>query len=57
MASQTWDHGLYFASMQPFTKAESRFTDARFFEENDALKETMPSTITSMGKGGINNVL
>jgi len=34
------------------TKAESHFADVRVFEEEDAPKETMPSTITSMGKGG-----
>ena len=38
-------------------KAKSHFTNVRFFEEDDAPKETMPSTITSMGKGGTKNVL
>jgi len=37
--------------VKPFTKAESHFADARFFEEGAAPKETMPSTISSTGKG------
>jgi len=35
----------------------SHFADARFFKEDDALKETIPSTITYMGKGDRKNVL
>ena len=31
-------------NVKPFTKAESYFTNARFCKENDAPKETMPST-------------
>jgi len=38
--------------IKPFTKAESHFTDARFFEEGTAPKKTMPSTISFTGKGG-----
>jgi len=37
--------------VKPFTKVESHFTDARLFEEGDAPKGTMPSTISSTGKG------
>jgi len=37
--------------VKPFTRAESHFTDARFFEEGAAPKETMLSTISSTGKG------
>ena len=37
--------------VKPFTKAESHFADARFFEEGAAPKETMPSTISSTGNG------
>jgi len=40
-------------NVKPFIKAKSQFTNARFFEEDDASKETTPSTITSMSKGGI----
>jgi len=35
---------------KPFTKVESYFTDARFFEEGDPSKEMMPATISSIGK-------
>ena len=44
-------------NVKPFTKGESHFAYVRFFEEDDASKETMSSTITSMGKGGIKNIL
>jgi len=44
-------------NVKPFTKAESYFAYARFFYEDYAHKETMPSTITSMGKGTMKNVL
>ena len=37
--------------VKPFTKAESHFADARFFEEAAAPKETMSLTIFSTGKG------
>jgi len=37
--------------VKPFTKVESHFADARFFEEGVAPKETMSSTIFSTGKG------
>jgi len=36
----------------PFTIVESHFADVRFFKEGAAPKETMPSTISSTGKGG-----
>jgi len=45
------------SNAKPFTKVESHFVDARFFEEVDAPKKTMPSTITSTGKGGTKNIL
>ena len=35
---------------KPFTKAESYFADARFFNEDAPLKEAMPATISSTGK-------
>ena len=38
-----------------FTKAESHFTDARFFKEGAAPKEAMSSPISSTGKGGAKN--
>ena len=38
--------------VKPITKAESHFVDVRFFEEGAAPKETMLSTISSIGKGG-----
>ena len=38
-------------NVKPFTKAKSHFANARFFEEGVAPKETMPSTISSTGKG------
>jgi len=44
-------------SVKPFTKAESHFTDARFFEEDDTTKETMPATMTSIGRGGMKNII
>ena len=44
-------------NVKPFAKAESHFADAKFFEEHDVPKETVPSTITSMGRGGIKSVL
>ena len=44
-------------SIKPFTKAESHFTDARFFEEDDTPKETMPVAITSTGRGSMKNVI
>jgi len=37
--------------VKPFTKAKSHFTNARFFEEGTTPKETMPSAISSIGKG------
>jgi len=40
-----------------FTKAESHFVDASFFEESVAPKETMLSIISSIGKGGVKNTL
>jgi len=44
-------------NVKPFTKAKSHFADAGSFEEDDALKETMPSIITSTGRGATKNVL
>ena len=40
-----------------FTKAESHFADTRFFEEDDAPKETTLSTITSTGRGSVKNII
>ena len=34
-------------SVKPFARDESHFADARFFEEDDTLKETVPAVITS----------
>jgi len=36
--------------VKPFTKAESHFADAGFFEEGAAPKETMQSTILLLAK-------
>jgi len=44
-------------NVKPFTKVECHFIDARFFEEDDAPKESMLSTITSVGKGGSKKVI
>ena len=44
-------------NVKPFTKAESHFANARFFEGDDAPKEIMPSTITSTSKGVMKNVI
>jgi len=38
--------------VKPFTKAESYFVDARFFEEGAHLKEAMPAFISSTGTRG-----
>ncbi|XP_074296967.1 uncharacterized protein LOC141627634 [Silene latifolia] len=38
---------------KPFSKADSFFADAKFFEENGTSSEFMPTTITSTGKGGM----
>ncbi|XP_074290338.1 uncharacterized protein LOC141617067 [Silene latifolia] len=37
---------------KPFTKADSYFADAKFFEENGTFSEFMLTTISSTGKGG-----
>jgi len=37
--------------VKPFTKAESYFTDSKFFEEGTVPKETMPSIMSSTGRG------
>ncbi|XP_074314028.1 uncharacterized protein LOC141649233 [Silene latifolia] len=37
---------------KPFSKVESFFADAKFFEENGTSSEFMPTTISSTGKGG-----
>jgi len=47
------EHGI----VKPFTKAEPYFTDVRFFEEDNADKKTMPSTITPTGRGSMKNVI
>jgi len=44
-------------NVKPFTKVESHFADAGFFEEDDAPKETMRLTIASIGKCGTENAL
>ena len=44
-------------NVKPFTRAESHFVDARFFKEDNAPKETIPSTITFMGRGSTKNVI
>jgi len=44
-------------SVKLFTRAESYVTDARFFEEDDTPKETMPTAITSIGRGTMKNVI
>ena len=44
-------------NVRPFTKAESHFACARFFEADDAPKETLPSTIISTGRGSTKNVI
>ena len=41
----------YCADVKPFTKAESYFDDSKFFEEGTAPMETIPSIISSTGKG------
>jgi len=37
-------------NVRPFTKVESQFTHATFFEDSDAPNETIPSTISFTGK-------
>ncbi|XP_074301299.1 uncharacterized protein LOC141632675 [Silene latifolia] len=37
---------------KPFSKVDSFFADAKFFEENGTSGEFMPTTISSTGKGG-----
>ena len=44
-------------NVKQFTKVESHFADARFFEEEDAPKETKSSTITSTGSGSTKNII
>jgi len=44
-------------NINPFTKVESHFADTRFLEKDDAPKETMPSTINSMGRSSTKNVI
>jgi len=44
-------------SVKPFTRVESHFTNAGFFEEDDTPKETMQATITSTGRGSMKNVI
>jgi len=44
-------------SIKPFTKAESHFADARFFEKDDTCKETMAAAITSTARGSMKNVI
>ena len=38
------------SSVKPFTRAESHFTDIRFFEEDDTPKETILADITSTNR-------
>jgi len=45
------------SNVKPFTRADSHFTNTRFFEDDDAPKETMKSTINSNNKGGTKNIL
>jgi len=45
------------ADVKPFTRAESHFADARFFEEDDTPRETMPASITSTGKVTMKNII
>jgi len=45
------------SSVKPFTKAESHFADARFFEEDVTPKQTMPAVITSTGIGSMKNIV
>jgi len=44
-------------NVKPFTRAESHFADARFFEEDNTPKETMLATITSIGRGSMHNII
>ena len=46
-----------YSDVKPFTTAESHVVDAKFFEEDDNPKETMPATITSIGRGSMKNVI
>jgi len=45
------------SSVKLFTRAESYFADARFFKEDDTLKETMTATITCTSKGSMKNIV
>jgi len=38
-----------------FTMAESDFTDAKFFEQDAAPKETVPTTTSTIEKGSVKN--
>ena len=42
-------------NVELFTKVDYHFTDVRFFEEDDAPKETMPSTIFLTARGSMKN--
>jgi len=44
-------------SVKLFTRAGSHFADARFFEEDDTLKETMSGTIIPTGRGCMKNII
>jgi len=44
-------------SVKLFTKVDPHFIDARFFEEDDTPKKTMPSIITSTGRGSAKIVI
>jgi len=37
-------------NVKPFTNVEYHFADARFFEEGDVYKETLPLSTSSMGQ-------
>ena len=43
------------SDVKPFTIAKSHFADPKFFEEDAALKETIPVAISSIGKGSVKN--
>jgi len=44
-------------NVKPFTRAESHFADARFFEVDITPKQTIRATITSTGRGSMKNII
>jgi len=40
------------SDVKPFTKVKPHFVNSKFFEEGTIAKETIPSMISSIGKGG-----